>query len=119
MSGREGGSSRKQYSPSHQDIDRRSLALHKLVAEKIRKNPELFEIAKNNVVEWRKIKDRSQKSYIDEWERILESGVDAALEVVTEDASRARRLRQSSPFAGVLTEEERLSFLKKWREGES
>lgn len=99
----------------HQEIDARSLALHRLVAEKIRCDPALFEIAKTNLARWRKTATPSDRQYLDEWERLLQAGVEAALAVATEDSERAAALRQSSPFAGVLTPSERHTFLRAWR----
>lgn len=42
-----------------------------------------------------------------EWEQVLGAPVDLVLQLVTERSERATRLRQSSPFAGSLTEAER------------
>ena len=101
---------------THQDIDRRSLALHRLAVEKIRNNPALFEVVRDNLAKMRQETNQNTKSYLDEWENHLKSGLETVLSVAEEDSYHARCLRQASPFAGVLTEEERLTFLKKWKE---
>ena len=44
---------------------------------------------------------------LQEWDNILAQGPTIALAVLTENSERGRRLRQSSPFAGVLTPQER------------
>jgi hypothetical protein len=36
----------------HQRIDQRSLALHRAIAEKLRANPALIEIARDNLDRW-------------------------------------------------------------------
>ncbi len=99
---------------THQEIDARSLALHRLVAEKIRRDPMLLRIAKANVDRWR-ARATPNDQYLTEWERLIEAGVETALAVVTEDSEKASALRQSSPFAGILTTSERTAFLKAWR----
>lgn len=99
---------------THQEIDERSLALHCLVAEKIRRDPALFDRAKGTLSRWRATVCSASQPYLEEWERLMSQGVEACLAVAVEDSPRATALRQSSPFAGVLTNQERFSFLKKW-----
>lgn len=36
--------------PSHQWLDQRSLALHRLIAKKIRRDPDLFENVKKTII---------------------------------------------------------------------
>ncbi len=100
---------------THQEIDARSLALHRLVAEKIRRDPTLLRIAKANVARWRARATPNDLHYLTEWERLIDAGVDAAVAVATEDSEGASALRQSSPFAGILTTSERNAFLSAWR----
>jgi hypothetical protein len=102
---------------THQEIDARSLALHRLVADKLRRDPALLRIAKDNLVRWRERATPNDLVYLREWERILEAGLDPALAVATEDSEHASALRQSSPFAGVLSPSERAAFLKDWKLG--
>lgn len=100
---------------THQEIDERSLALHRLIAEKIRRDPILFERVRTTLARWRRIVCPSAQTYLVEWERLANQGVDACIAVATEDSERAAALRQSSPFAGVLTNQERFAFLKEWK----
>lgn len=99
---------------THQEIDQRSLAMHRLVADKIRRDPALFEKAKGTLARWRTMVCPASQPYLQEWERLMKQGVDACLTVATEDSERANALRQSSPFAGILTNQERFVFLKEW-----
>lgn len=101
--------------PTHQEIDQRSLALHRLVAEQIRRDPALFEQAKATLARWRVIVAPSSQPYLDAWEKLMAQGIDACLAVATEDSEWATALRQSSPLAYVLPNPERLAFLKKWK----
>jgi excisionase family DNA binding protein len=54
---------------------------------------------------------RAARRWLAEWEKLLDGPLDGVLEGLTSRAPRARELRQNSPFAGVLTEEERQQVL--------
>jgi hypothetical protein len=101
---------------THQDIDARSLALHRLVAEKLRRDPDLFNAAGATLARWRRTVSAHSQPYLEEWERLMGQGLEACLAVAVEDSQRATALRQSSPFAGVLSNAERFAFLKAWRQ---
>jgi len=45
-------------------------------------------------------------NWLTDWDRLLEAGVDAVLEVLTSREPLSVELRQNSPFAGVLPEQE-------------
>ena len=49
--------------------------------------------------------------WLAEWEKLLDGPVEGVLEALTSRIPRARELRQNSPFAGVLTEQERRTAL--------
>ena len=97
----------------HSVKDARSLALHTKIAWKISQNPVLLEKARENLADMRsRYEPDDVPLYIEEWERILTlpwERVAAFLIAVTEDAIR---LRSSSPFTGILTEEERLRIFE-------
>ena len=99
---------------THQEIDERSLAMHRLIAEKLRRDPALFENVRATLIRWRSTVCQASQPYLNEWELLIQQGMDACLAVAIEDSQRATALRQSSPFCGVLTEPERLAFLKTW-----
>ncbi|HSI58792.1 MAG TPA: hypothetical protein VLA16_14635 [Ideonella sp.] len=103
--------------PSHQQLDRRSLAMHRLVVDKIRRDPALFERARATLARWRASVCVSSQPYLEEWERSMNQGMEACLALAVEDSQRATALRQSSPFAGVLTHRERFEFLRTWSSG--
>jgi hypothetical protein len=100
---------------THQEFEARSLALHRLVAEKIRRDPSLLRIARENLARWRGRATPNDLEYLGEWERLLDAGLDAALAAATEESERAKTLRQASPFAGILTPRERRAFLSAWK----
>jgi hypothetical protein len=100
---------------THQEIDERSLALHRLVAARVEQDPALFVKAKGTLARWRNSVSASSQPWLDEWERLMNRGVEACFAVALEDSQRAAALRQSSPFSGVLSNRERFAFLRDWR----
>jgi hypothetical protein len=94
---------------SHEWIDRRSLALHDAVAAKLEARPELLDVARANVRRWLRT---TPAAALREWARLLDTTPLPALIVLLRSADeRATRLRQSSPFAGLLTPQERQAIL--------
>jgi hypothetical protein len=55
------------------------------------------------------------RRWLDEWETLLRGPLDRVLEALTSRAPRARELRQNSPFAGILNEQERQRVLAAFR----
>ena len=102
------------YMRTHQEIDARSLALHRLIADKIRRDPRLFGNVKETLSRWRASVCISSQPYLDEWDRLVSQGMEVCLSAAEEDSPHATALRQSSPFSAVLTYRERFSFLKAW-----
>ena len=100
---------------THQEIDARSLAMHRLVADKLRREPDLLDKAVRTLGRWRATASPSVQSYLEEWEQILSRGLDATIAVLLEESERATALRQCSPFAGGLSSRERFSFLREWK----
>ena len=90
----------------HRRIDERSLALHRLVAAKLRADPAILNEARDNLLRWQKM-DGSPVLPLSEWEKILSGTPSQVAAFLEERSERATRLRQSSPFAGILTEAER------------
>jgi hypothetical protein len=99
---------------THAELDKRSLAMHCLVAERVRRDPALFERAQLTLARWRSTVCAASQPYLDEWDALMSQGAEVCLRVATEDSERATALRQSSPFAGLLTHQERFAFLKSW-----
>jgi type II secretory pathway component PulL len=94
---------------SHEWIDRRSLALHDAVAAKLEAHPELIRVARENLERWLRIHETAA---LLEWRRLLDgTSMPELLALLRSPAEDAARLRQSSPFAGVLTPRERQAIL--------
>jgi len=88
----------------HWAAELQALAYHRLVAERL--DDAVVEEARRKIRRWRG-EARIDSRWADAWERILEKPLDQIARAVSADSSRARELRQTSPFAGVLTEQER------------
>lgn len=93
--------------------DRRSLALHAAVAERIeRDTAPVLRKARRNLQTMRRASGRRVAvRLLDEWSRLLDGDVDAILTVLRSPDEHARDLRQVSPFAGVLSEDERRAIV--------
>ena len=98
--------------PNHSLYDAKNLAMHSRIAWNISKDPSLLDRARTNLKARRKQYDPDAlPPFIVEWERRL-SGPPQALAAFLVDVTReAILLRHFSPFAGVLTEQERLHIL--------
>jgi transcriptional regulator with XRE-family HTH domain len=95
--------------------ERRTLELHKLVAEKLRADPQdVIQRAKAriDVMRSRDPEGRSA-SYINTWDRLLSGPIDELEAAMTSTDQASRDLRQSSPFGGTLSDEERLDVLNR------
>ena len=105
-----------EKSVRHRKFEERSLALHREIARRIRSNPDLL-----SSVRERLSKDiRSGRFSISltdamqEWLDLLDSSsVEQLPELLIDEGENGRRLRQSTPFAGILTKEERRRILEK------
>ena len=94
---------------AHEWIDRRSLALHDAVAAKLEAQPELLDLARANLQRWLRL---NPAPALREWADLLDSlSVPALVELLRSADQRATRLRQSSPFAGLLSAQERQAIL--------
>ena len=102
-----GGPPRTPAYSSHRILEARSLAMHCLIARKIDERPALLRVARQNLRRWKRRAGREKPSYLGEWATLLEKPWPEVASVITELSERGARLRQSSPFAGVLTPAER------------
>ena len=103
----------------HRLIDERSLAFDRLIAAKLRSQPALVEKARANLTRWLKTCSAGAKPALLEWQRLLTGPFDELLALMEATDERATRLRQSSPFCGLLTEEERLGIIREFQARES
>jgi hypothetical protein len=90
----------------HERVERRSLALHRAIAAKLRADPGLLEIARQNIRNWSSNGSNSQP-YLDTWRELLNLPLEELPTLIQEDSPWMTELRQSNPFAGILEPKER------------
>lgn len=56
---------------SHKDLDRRSRALHRLVVEKVCRDPSLIDKALTTLARWRETVCPGTQTYLAQWETLL------------------------------------------------
>jgi hypothetical protein len=101
------------FSSDHRRLEERSLALHQLIAQKVRTAPALLDKARDNLRRWQQ-KNANPSPTLAEWEQIISSPVDQIVAFLQERSEMATRLRQSSPFCGILTEAERRAIYESY-----
>ena len=101
-----GGPSTAPYS-DHRRLDLRSLAMHTLIARKLARDPGLLAVARENLRRWGERWSDDRPAWLEEWQAIVKRPWREVAAFITELGPHATRLRQSSPFAGVLTPQER------------
>ena len=96
---------------SHTVIDRINAAQDRVIARKLRRDAGVLVLAARNLRRWMAGDGRSVRPVFLEWDRILRRLTRTEIAAfLLSDTPMARRLRQSTPFAGVLSEGERLAI---------
>ena len=103
----------------HRLIDERSLAFDRLIAAKLLANPTLVEKARVNLSRWLASAAPAVRTDLQEWQRLLDGPLETLLSILKSADQRATRLRQSSPFCGILTPAERTRILQEFEARES
>jgi len=101
---------------THRRAEDRSLALHREVARRIRDRPELLEKAHSRVRGWLE-SGMVPRYWAEAWDAALSGTIDDVVARITDPSERARALRQTSPFAGVLDPRERWEMLRQHSKG--
>ncbi len=95
-----------------------SLELHRAVAERLRADPSLIERARRRVADW--LRDGTvARPYAEAWREILSRTADEVAGFLEDPGDRARRLRQTSPFAGFLDARTRWAIWRRVRQSEA
>lgn len=104
---------------SHAMLDKASLEMARRVAAEVTRRPELIDLARANLDRW------SQRNHdapgllrcYAEWRAILEKPVAEVLAILTAETEEGQRLRQNTPFVGVLSPQEVWAIKRKaWAE---
>jgi excisionase family DNA binding protein len=96
----------------------RSLWLHRAVAGHVAADPDaVLQVARENA---RRFLARGPSlgsaRWLRRWLRLLDKGPEPVMEMLTSTSGVGREMRQSSPFAGVLSEPERLAILRSFQQ---
>jgi hypothetical protein len=92
--------SMEPFFSDHHRLEERSLALHRLIAQKVKATPALLDKARENVRRWRQ-SNPTPSSALAEWDQIMRGPVGELAAFLVERSEKAARLRQSSPFCGI------------------
>jgi hypothetical protein len=88
----------------HEVHDEISLEIGRHVATRLRDEPALLQVARDNLVRW--LRQNADAPALvrcyREWQAILDQPFDNICQILETDSEQSRRLRQNSPFAGVL-----------------
>jgi excisionase family DNA binding protein len=101
----------------------KALWLHRAVAGRLVQNPDaVLAKAESNLERLNRVHpDGMAAVWLNGWRSVLDAGAEAVLNALTSREPNAVELRQNSPFAGVLPEEERRAvleaFASRWRSG--
>jgi hypothetical protein len=100
---------------SHRLLEARSLAMHAVIARKIEHDPSLLAIAHRNIERWRVRWKDTRPAWLKEWQEALKQPWQHIAALITEPSEHGARARQSSPFAGILTNKERWRIYEAFR----
>jgi hypothetical protein len=95
---------RDRHRDGHRDAELRSLAYHRAVARRL--DERIIRDAEDRLARWCS-QGRIDPRYARQWEKILAQPQSRIALTIGQDTPRVRDLRQSSPFAGSLSEPER------------
>ena len=100
---------RRERVHGHRGAELRSLAYHRAVAQRL--DERIVEEARQRLERWRS-EGKIAPRYASRWEEILSRPLPQTARFISSDSQPARDLRQSSPFAGTLSERERRRILE-------
>ena len=87
--------------------DRRSLALHEAIAERLLEDPQGVLRRARRTLALAMKRHPGAQALLEEWDLVLGLPLPDLVEVLRDPRPRARELRQVTPFAGVLSASER------------
>ena len=96
----------------HRRAELRSLAYHRALAERLDKR--MVDDARHLLWKWQE-QGAIDGRYAERWEEVLRRPPGELRRIIAEDTEHGRDLRQSSPFAGMLSEPERRKLLAEIR----
>ena len=101
----------------HEVIDERSYEMHQVVARILRGEPAKLDLAVAWIEKFLADPDFSihSKDALTEWHDLIKTrGLAGVLAALDDRGENATRMRQSSPFAVLMPQDERLSILRRY-----
>ena len=87
--------------------DRRSLALHEAIGERLLKAPRDVVSRARRTLALTRERNPGARALLEEWDALLRLPPSDLIDVLRDPSPRARELRQVTPFAGILSAAER------------
>ena len=92
----------------HTLMDQVNAAQDRRIATRLRRDPSVLRMARSNLRRWAAADGRHVRKVFEEWHAILHRlNAREIADFLCSNTPMARRLQQSSPFAGALTQAER------------
>ncbi|MFC1766533.1 hypothetical protein ACFL6U_31200 [Planctomycetota bacterium] len=103
---------------NHEKIEQRSLLMAQAIVAKIDEDPNHAGLKKAQQV-CRRWADPRNETVIQEWLHILAQPWESIRKILLSPSEESRRLRQSSPFCGILSPQERWTLYKAFSNSET
>lgn len=100
----------------HEVIDERSIELHSVIARELRADPAKLDLVVAWIQRFLDDPDRAEdsKDALREWLLIIRQGLPAVLGAIADRSEEGQRLRQSTPFAVLMPQDERARIFAKY-----
>jgi hypothetical protein len=100
---------------SHQVLDRVNADQDRRIAATIRRDPRRLRVARANLGRWMAADGKCVRPVFREWHAVLQRLTAREIAAfLCSETPMARRLRQSSPLAGILSEAERQAIRRRY-----
>ena len=108
-----------QYVPPLTREDRRSLALHAAIVDRLREDPLLvLSKARASLARMRALHPGA-RPLLNEWQLLLRRPLSALIPVLLDPSPYSRELRQVTPFTGILSARERAGVYREFAQAEA
>ena len=100
----------------HDVLDERALEMDRVIARVLRAEPEKLDLAAQWIQRFLDDPDYSEqnKQALSEWMEIIQQGLPRVLEALADFSEEGRRMRQNSPFAVLMPQDERTRILAEY-----
>ena len=94
--------------------ERVTMELHRALANKLRTDPQVLDVVPDNLARLRaRLRSPIGQKWVDRWTELVDGPVDLLILGMLADTPEGRELRQNSPFAGALTQGERVAAIER------